>query len=121
MVATPTSFSPMWQLSYYQDCIGIIKSHQIVCEIREFISLESSAQVLIASPVFLLIKNEDLSIIVCPCQSTVKLEADRKWKEVGNGRTSLFLTLKICETPKVMPMVRLELATPGLQTQCSSH
>ena len=22
---------------------------------------------------------------------------------------------------KIMPMVRLELATPGLQTQCSSH
>ena len=81
MVATLTSFSPMWQLSYYHDCIEIIKSHQIVCEIREFISLQT-AQVLIASPGFLSIKNEDLSIIVCRCQSTVE-ESRRKWEVEG--------------------------------------
>ena len=74
MVATPTSFSPKCQLSCYQNCMEIIKPHQIVSQIRQFLSLNGSAhdQVLIASPGILSTKNEDLSIIVCRCHPAVE-------------------------------------------------
>ena len=53
----------------------IIKLHKIVCEIRQFLSLDSIVQVLIASPRFRSMKNEDQSIIVCRCQCTVEQAA----------------------------------------------
>ena len=105
----------------------IIKPHQTVSETRQFLSLESSAQLLIASAGFLSIKNEHLSIVVCHCQSTVE----------GGTLTScsdpdlcfvlmtLFLTLNICEiSPKVIfkdILVFIKIMPPPSQKLVDGH
>ena len=64
-------------------------------------SLDSSAQVLIVSPGFLSMKNENLSIMVCRCHSTV--EGDTLTSCIDPNLyfvvVTLFLKLNICEIP----------------------